>query len=153
MRQKTSLLLSEIFVTSLLVAAPLATNGCNGNNGIPTPTDLCCTDFKPGADMTQTKFVADAQVNGQFVAFAQASGDITALVSTSVSDVSQACMRIATDLGDDPKSPGAQGKSGTDLLKFWCGEAVARITGALGAAGKAAVSVSFPSGMLCAGWK
>lgn len=92
--------------------------------------DICCTDFKAGSDMTAVQFVGDAQVNGQFVAFAQAAGDIAATASGAVADVTGACMNIATDLGDDPKA-GAT-KTGTAALSFWCGEAVARLNAVAG---------------------
>ena len=51
--------------------------------------------------MAQVKFVGDAQVNGQFVAFAQASGDISAVAAGALADVTGACEGIATDLGAD----------------------------------------------------
>jgi hypothetical protein len=107
--------------------------------------DICCTDFKAGTDMTGVQFVGDAQTNGQFVAFAQAAGDIGATASGAVSDVTGACMSIATDLGDDPTA--GAGKTGTAALSFWCGEAIARLNAVAGGSlsGQLDIAVEPPS--------
>ena len=122
-----------------LAALPVLTNGCSSTTN--PLGDICCTDFKPGADMAKVTFVGDAQVNGQFVAFAQASGDISAVASGAVSDVTGACQGIATDLGADPNDASTAGKSGSDLATAWCALAVAKINGALGAQGKASLKL------------
>jgi hypothetical protein len=84
------------------------------------------------------EFVGDAQVNGQFVAFAQASGDLAAVASGALSDVTNACMGIATDLGDDPTAAG--NKTGADALDFWCAEAIAKLNAAAGGSLKGQLS-------------
>jgi hypothetical protein len=104
-----------------LALLPLGLTACPNN----ITQDLCCTDFRPGTDMAKVEFVGDAEVNGEFVAFAQAAGDISAVASGAVADVTGACMNIATDLGDDPKAAGD--KTGKDALDFWCAEAVQRL--------------------------
>jgi hypothetical protein len=95
--------------------------------------------------MTNVQFVGDAQVNGQFVAFAQAAGDLTAVAAGAVADVTAACAGIAIDLGDDPKA--GDGKSGDDALGFWCDAAVAKLKAVLGGSGSGqlAIIVSPPS--------
>jgi hypothetical protein len=93
-------------------------------------SDICCTDFKAGSDMAGVQFTGDAQLNGQFVAFAQAAGDVAATASGAVADVTGACMNIATDLGDDPKA--GAGKTGTAVLTFWCAEAILRLNAVAG---------------------
>ena len=112
--------------TPFALAAFVSMTACPGS----PVADICCTDFKAGTDMSQVQFVDDVQTNGQFVAFAQAAGDIGAVASGAVSDVTGACMNIATDLGDDPTA--GAGKTGTIALSFWCGEAIARLNAVAG---------------------
>lgn len=124
-------------LAAVALAIPVLTNGCSAVSN--AANSLCCTDFKPGTDMSATVFVSgNATVNGQWDAFASAAGDMSVVAGQAFADVTAACMGIATDLGDDP-AKGA-GKTGDDLLNFWCGEAVSLIGTALGSA---SLSVDF----------
>ena len=127
-----SLKFGVIAAAGLGVAA--LTNGCSAASSLSSAAaGLCCKAYQPGTDMLNGTFTGNASANGQFAAFAQAAGDLETVAEGSVSDVTAACLAIATDLGDDPMNPGAQGKVGTDLLNFWCGEAKAKITATLSA--------------------
>jgi hypothetical protein len=113
-----------------------------GEDGLNPAGDLCCTDFKPGQSMLNVDFVGDAQVNGQFRAFAQASGDLSVTASAAITDVTNACMAIAVDLGTEPDDPGANGKTGANLASFWCDKAIASINASLSASGSAKASLT-----------
>ncbi|MEO7037754.1 MAG: hypothetical protein ABI335_28350 [Polyangiaceae bacterium] len=103
---------------------------------------LCCSDFKIGTDMTNTKFDVDASIQGSFSAFANASSDLSAVATGSIADVTTACQNIALDLGADPTDASVDGKTGTDALKGWCDLAKASIGADFGAKGSLAGSVS-----------
>lgn len=101
-------------------------------SSVPNPAAaVCCTEFKPGADMSTVDFKVDASVSGQFTAFASAAGDMSAVAGAALADVTGACRSIATDLGNDPADPAANGKSGADLMTFWCTAAQGKITATL----------------------
>jgi hypothetical protein len=132
------------FKFGVLAAAALGafalTNGCSAASSLQS--SLCCSDFKPGSDMSQGKFVSDASVNVQFRVFAQAVGDISAVSGAALSDVTAACQSIATDLGDDPSK--GMGMTGQGLMNFWCGEAVTQIKANLTAAGTLTINAQPP---------
>jgi len=127
-----------IAAMGLTVAA--LTNGCSSDNPLSA---VCCSDFQPGADMANVSFVGDAQVNGQFVAFAQAAGDMGSVAGEAMASVTTACRQIALDLGADPNDPGADGKAGKDLLNFWCGQAKANITTTVSASVQGSVTLQY----------
>lgn len=127
-------------ILGAVIAIPVITQGCSSDNPLG---DVCCTDFKPGQQMLDVKFVDDVQVNGQFAAFAQASGDLSVVASGAINDVMGACKNIAVDLGADPSDAGANGKTGANLMSFWCDKAVASINAAAGGSAKAALTIDF----------
>jgi len=121
------------FLPGVILAGAFAliagTNGCSSSNPITdAQKGLCCSAFQPGTDMTTADFGVDASIQGQMAAFANATGDLSAVAGTAMADVTGACRNIATDLGNDPNDAGANGKTGVDLLNFWCGAATAKIT-------------------------
>jgi len=102
----------------------------------------CCTAFEVGADMTNVDFGVDADIKGSFSAFANAAGDLSAVATASIADVTIACQNIALDLGADAADPKVAGKTGTAALSAWCDLAKAQISGSFGANGSLATSVS-----------
>ncbi len=142
---KNNRILSSIVLASALTL-PAFTNGCSGN-----PIDaVCCTEFKPGTDMSTVDFKADAAISGEFHAFAQASGDMSVVAGGALTDVMGACRAIAIDIdGTESANPGAAGKSGADLMTFWCGEAKAKIgaslTATVGGSANLTLDISPPS--------
>jgi hypothetical protein len=117
------------------------TNGCSAASSLASAQSaLCCKDFKPGTDMLSGSFTGDASTNAQFAVFAQAVGDLSTVAEGAVADVTAACQGIATDMGD-MNSP--SGKEGTDLMNFWCAEAVAQIKATLSASAGATLNIAF----------
>jgi hypothetical protein len=126
------------FLPGVIVAAAVAlvagTNGCSSSNPLSSAQSaLCCSAFQPGTDMTTANFGVDASIQGQMAAFANATGDLSAVAGTAMADVTGACRNIAVDLGNDPNDAGANGKTGTDLLNFWCGAATTKIKATISA--------------------
>jgi hypothetical protein len=142
------------FLPGVIVAAAMAlvgTNGCSSSNPLTDAQGaLCCSAFQPGTDMTTANFGVDASIQGQMAAFANATGDLSAVAGTALADVTGACRNIAVDLGDDPTggtgtaTGGANGKTGTDLLNYWCGEATNNIKTAVAASGSISLTVVPP---------
>ncbi len=118
MMKTTKFMPLVLAVAGLGIAA--VSNGCSAANA------LCCKQYNPGTDMINTKFTADATVNGQFSSMAQAAGDLAAVAGQAQLDVTTSCKGIAIDLGED--SAGGAGMSGADLMNFWCGKAKAQLT-------------------------
>lgn len=88
-----------------------------------------CNAFQPGTDMSSADFGVDESVEGQLQAYAQSTGNLAVVAGAALTNVTAACRNIAIDLGDDPTggtgttTGGAHGKTGTDLMNFWCTEA------------------------------
>ncbi len=134
------------FVPGLVLAGSigalaLGSGGCSAASSLANAQSaLCCKSFDPGTNMLGATFTGNADTNAQFAVFAQAVGDLSTVAEGAVADVTAACQGIATDLGD-MTSPA--GKEGTDLMNFWCAEAVTQIKGALSASGNATLTVDF----------
>jgi hypothetical protein len=88
--------------------------------------DLCCSDFKPGSDMTGVDWGLEGQANVDFGVAIQAIGDFSGAATAMVTDLGVACRGIAVDLGADPKSVTATDPS--ENTTQWCQAAVAAIT-------------------------
>lgn len=121
------------FLLAAGVAIPVLTNGCSAISD--AQNGLCCKGYEPGTDMStpmpngSARFgKLDVSVSGQFVAFAQASGNLNAVATAAVFDVTNACRAIATDMGTDPNDASLAGKAGVDLMNSWCDLAVGKIT-------------------------
>ncbi len=134
------------FVPGLVLAGSIGalaigSGGCSAASSLANAQSaLCCKSFDPGTNMLNATFTGNAATNAQFAVFAQAVGDLSTVAEGAVSDVTAACQGIATDLGD-MNSPA--GKEGTDLMNFWCGEAVSQINAALSAAAGVSLNISF----------
>ncbi len=125
--------MSALFAT-VLAATALA--GCGTDPTDPTGGvggDLCCTEFKVGADLTGVDWGLDADVNAKFSAFAQASADLSAVATGSLNDVAIACQNLAIELGADPEDSSVAGKSGADAVSAWCTLAAGTLTATFGA--------------------
>jgi hypothetical protein len=134
-------------MVAVALAIPILSNGCGDDNPL-SPSNLCCTDFKVGADLTGVDFGVDASIKGSFGAFAQAAGDLSAVAAASLTDVTAACRAIAIDTGADPNDASVKDKTGADAAKGWCNLATAQIkaqlTGKFAAAGQLSIQVSPP---------
>ena len=128
---------SAVFAAAIAVIA--GTNGCSSVSG---GNPLCCTDFQPGTDMSSVDFGGDVSIKGQMDAFASASGNLSVVAGTALADVTGACKNIAVDLGGDANDAGANGKTGVDLLNFWCGQATTSINATFTATGTAKASLT-----------
>jgi hypothetical protein len=136
-------------IAMVAIGMVAGTNGCSTSD-IPGPSALCCTAFQPGTDMSTADFGVDASIKGQMSAFANATGDLSAVAGTALADVTSACRNIAVDMGDDPTggtggaTGGANGKSGVDLLNYWCDEAANSVTTVIKASGTVTLTVVPP---------
>ena len=135
------------FLPGVIVAAAIAlvagTNGCSSSNPLTDAQGaLCCKAFQPGTDMSTVDFGVDASIKGQMSAFANATGDLSAVAGTAMADVTGACRNMATDLGNDPNDPAANGKSGVDLLNFWCTAATGKIKATITASVSGSLTLS-----------
>jgi hypothetical protein len=88
-----------------LAALGLPAVACDGTSALPSPGDLCCTDFTPGADLSAVdwQIKTDVKASASFGAFMQAAADFTGTASAVVTDLAAACQQLAIDLGADEK--------------------------------------------------
>lgn len=137
---------SAPFALAAALALPVFTNGCGAVNSLGNPTSgLCCTDFKVGADLSGADFGVDASIKGQFKVFAQAAGDLSAVATSSLDDVTNACHAIATAGGKNAdKEQQAASRTTKERVDFWCDLAEARIKAAFSAAGSIKVHAQAP---------
>jgi hypothetical protein len=114
-----------------VMALPVLTNGC-GEDGFPDPTDICCTEFKVGADLSGVDFKVDADIKGQFAVLAQTGSDFSATATAMIDDVTNACRAIAQDLGapDAEQDTAEANTDPTAKVKAWCTLAVGRLSAA-----------------------
>jgi hypothetical protein len=133
----TNLSLRRAFVPVLLTSLGLSVvaAGC-GEDGSNPLGDLCCTDFKVGADLTGVDFGVDASIKGQFGVFAQAVSDLSATATATLNDVELSCRNIAIDLGaGDAEQTQADAKTGAARTQAWCALAAGQINAKFGANG------------------
>lgn len=122
----------RVYGSALMGSALLLTMlcACGDDNPLTSATgDLCCTEFKVGANLTGADFGVDASIKGQFEVLAQGASDFSATASAMLDDVTNACRGIAQDLGaDDAAQDAADAQTdGTQRVKAWCDLAVARL--------------------------
>jgi hypothetical protein len=102
---------------------------CGPNPVTGAANDLCCTEFKVGANLSGADFGVDASIKGQFEVLAQGASDFAGTATAMLDDVTNACRGIAQDLGAADaaqtaadKEPDAQKRVAT-----WCQLAVAQL--------------------------
>nr|MCU0685139.1 hypothetical protein [Polyangiaceae bacterium] len=99
----TNLSLRRTFLPVAFVALGLSTlaAGCSDeDNPLGGVTgDLCCTEFKVGADLTGADFGVDADIQGQFEVFAQSVSDLSGAATATINDIEVSCRNLAVDLG------------------------------------------------------
>ena len=119
---------------AVALALPLITNGCSS---VPAPPDLCCTDFKVGADLSGADFKVDASIKGQFTVLAQAGSDFSATATAMLDDVTSACQGIAQDLGatDADQKAADDETNPSKRVGKWCALAVAQLKASGAASG------------------
>lgn len=141
----TKLSLRRMFVPVAMVAVGLSTvaAGCGEDgNGLPGTGDLCCTEFKVGADLTGADFGVDADIKGQFEVLAQAVSDLSATATATLNDIEVSCRNIAIDLGvPDAQQVSADAQTGEARLKAWCDLANAQLKASFGANGTLGTSI------------
>jgi hypothetical protein len=113
-------------LSTAAIAMPLFVQGCAAD-------ELCCTDFKVGADMSKVDFGVDASIKGQFTVVAQTSGDLSAAAGDMLTEVGNACRAIAIDLGAtaEEQTP-IEAKSSRDAVGDWCTLAANKLKARLG---------------------
>jgi hypothetical protein len=116
---------------STILAVPVfGAQGCSSSDITGVADNLCCKDFKVGADLTNVDWGISGDGKVEFGAFMQASGDFTAAATATVSDLTAACQALAVDLGakEDAVTETAPGQRAID----WCTTAAAQIKVAAG---------------------
>jgi len=93
----------------------------------PAAQTVICTDFRVGADLSQTDFGAPPALAPSYLSLAQATSDISLVAAQLLTDVSAACGELAVDLGGDPSDPRLRGKLDADRTKVLCQIAADRI--------------------------
>jgi hypothetical protein len=119
-KKKKQFRLAGVPIAALALAAPamvLSGSGCTD--------DLCCSDFKPGTDMTAIDWGLDGSANIEFGLALQAIGDFSAAATAITTDLGVACRGIAVDLGADPNSVTATDPN--EVTSAWCSAAVTAI--------------------------
>lgn len=133
-KKKKQFRLAGVPVAALALAAPalvLSGSGCTD--------DLCCSDFKPGTDMTSVDWGLEGSANVEFGLALQAIGDFSAAATAITTDLGVACRGIAVDLGADPNAvTDADPNAATEA---WCGLAVTAI-GQVKAAAQGSLTIS-----------
>lgn len=125
-----------------------ALDGCKGTDcPVEAQPSFNCTSFQPGTDMSSADFGASESIEGQLSAYAQATGNLAVVAGDALTNVTAACRSMAIDLGDDPTggtgtTDKAYGKSGTDLLDFWCQAAKQQLAVAAELAGQVMLSIT-----------
>ena len=127
-------------VAMLAVPAAMMATGCDEASSVAQ--GLCCTDFRPGADLNGVDWQVDAQNKLEFSAFMQASADFSASASSIVSDLAVACQELAVDLGasDSDVTESDPGKR----AEQWCNLAADKLSAKVKAAGQVTISAQPP---------
>jgi hypothetical protein len=131
------MVLRRVLGAALMTAIVLPTIvACDGDDLNPAG-DLCCTEFKVGADLTGANFGVDASIQGQFEVLAQGASDFSATATAMLDDVTNACRGIAQDLGADQAQQDAADKNTKPeaKVKAWCALAVASLQASGAASG------------------
>ncbi|WP_437809801.1 hypothetical protein [Sorangium sp. So ce1078] len=81
-------------------------------------SDLCCSDFTPGADLAAVQWGLEGQAELNYGAVMQSVSDFTGAAGAIVADVTSACQAIALDLGEDAATITATKPS--ERAKQWC---------------------------------
>jgi hypothetical protein len=89
---------------------------------------LCCSDFTPGADLSEVDWGMTGEAELDYGAFMQATADFTGTATAVVTDVANSCQAIAIDLGSEPNVVTASEPSAR--ATGWCNEAVTKINAA-----------------------
>ncbi|MBN1610471.1 MAG: hypothetical protein JW940_27830 [Polyangiaceae bacterium] len=135
MRKLVSMRPLAVGIATCLVV-PLLVGSCEqAKQAAEGASDICCTDFKVGADFSGVDFGVDASIAGKYKAFLQAAADLSATATVSLSDVTAACRDIAVGMGANAADPSVQGASGAAAATAWCGLAKAQIDAKFGASG------------------
>ncbi len=113
-----------------LLAIPLVVGaGCDTVKDLKEGADdLCCKDFKIGADLSAVDWKIEGDGKAEFSAFMQASGDFAASASGLVLELSTLCQSVAVDMGVDEKK--VQETDPGTRAAAWCGEVVAKLKAA-----------------------
>jgi len=130
--------MSKHFYGAVLMGAiliPVSLQGCSSDN------PLCCTEFKPGANI-------DVNIGGsaQSQVAVQAVADFSGIASAAVADLTGACQRMAADLdatSDEINAADAEKDQDARLQKM-CALAVGKIKAAVAVAGTLTIAAKAP---------
>ncbi len=129
----------KLSLATLLVIPVVTGAGCEAADKLKeTQGDLCCTDFKVGADMTAVDWKIEGDGKVEFGAFMQATADFSAAASGVLLDLTNACQTLAIDLGASEKD--VQETNPGQRAVLWCAAAAAKLQ----AAGSIEVSIQPP---------
>ena len=93
--------LAPLLAVGFIAATGAYASGC-GDDALPGLDSLCCTNFKPGANMVTVDWGLDAKANVQFGVFMQAVGDLSVASSGLITAVGVECEAMVKELGEAP---------------------------------------------------
>src|SRR5215471_6524329 len=90
--------------------------------------EAACPELGGSADALRAQYAANAQVNAKIRAFVQAAKDLGAVSAQIEAEATDACQRMAIDLGASPQEFAASSEPGA-RANVACAAASARIDG------------------------
>jgi hypothetical protein len=113
-----------------LLVIPLVTGaGCEAADKLKEAQgDLCCTDFKVGADLSNVDWGIEGEGKAEFSAFMQASADFSASASGLVLELGTLCQAVAVDMGADENE--VKETDPGNRAAAWCNIVVTKIKAA-----------------------
>ena len=123
-----------------LLAIPLVSgSGCEAADKLKEAQgDLCCTDFKVGADLSNVDWGIEGEGKASFSAFMQASADFSASASGLVIELGTLCQNVALDMGVEENA--VKETDPGNRAAAWC----AQVVGKLKAAGSISIEAQPP---------
>jgi len=115
--------LSWSICTAFAFATAVGVAGCGTN---PEPVSVVCTDFRAGADLSESTFDIEGPMRKTYGAFAQAAGDLAAVANGMLVDVGASCRAFALELGANATDPATVGKLEPETARAWCSIASAK---------------------------
>jgi len=109
--------LSFLLSLATLGLLGVTAGGCGTD---PAPTTVVCTDFRAGADLSESTFGVTGDLGRSYGAFAQAAGDLSAVANEMLRDVGASCQGLAVELGADRDDPRTKGKLEPEEVREWC---------------------------------
>lgn len=121
-----SLSLAGLSMLPIASVSMLPLTGCD--KVAEAQSELCCSDFTPGADLSGVDWGLEGQAEVNYGAIMQAVADFTGSATALVTDVTNACRAIALDLGADPTA--VKVTKPNERAQAWCALAIEAINDA-----------------------